>query len=1071
MRMRFLFVLLFCFALAAAAALAQTSTGSLTGTVRDDTGGVIPGATVTATRAATGATRTVVTSDSGIYRVLNISPGNYTIRVEMTGFKTAVDENVEVTIGELRRVDITLSIGDISEEVIVQSQAALLQKEEGRMSQLVESAEIQDLPLNGRNAFQLAQLGPGIYPTMGVTAQDDGGNAGDSFITNGQRHRANNFLIDGTDNNYVGIAGVPSVNPQVDMIEEFRVHTNNFSAEYGRNAGAIVNVLTKSGTNTLHGTVYEYHRNDVFDAREFFDDACTPKRPDCGEPPPLIQHTYGFTIGGPIIKDKLFAFGGYEGFRETAAESSTFQVESQEMLNWLRTNRPNSIALQLFDRFPLAGGAPSDPNFDPNDIEPLEVSKGTPAKTIYDQFNIRFDYTINDNDKFYVRYTDNEDSGPPTIVRASVDSVGAVEEKASTFSETHVFSPTVVNEFRVGWNMRKPNFDVQEGTFDVPTITITGFSPDFGAASNIPQFFSRHTYQLSDQLSWSRGDHSFKFGGEFRQGQENSDFQANTRGQYNFGDITEFLNDAPFQQSNLIDPVSGTPIGTPRHFRVNEWALYVQDDWKIKPNLTVNIGLRYENFRPPWEGDSIQSNVVLGSGNDLFERLANSSIQVFPDGKDIYEPDNNNFAPRLGFAWDPTGEGVWAIRGGYGISYNRIFMNITSNIKFNPPFAKSVTARGTALPIVYSIPTTIPTEFVNSAAGRFNPNILDPDLATTYVHSIFFGVQREVFSDWMLEANYVSTLGRKLYAQEHYNRFTGDGCEAGVCNTGNLDGFNQAWGVGLDDFLTASINQAYHGGQFSAQKRFTKGLAFRANYTWAKNIDDDTDVFGTTADDSGASVIENRKLDRALSSIHVANRFAANWVWDIPYLKTSDNWAVRNVLAGWQFNGLIALQDGSPANINADGNNCGQTTGGVIRGDFNCDGVTDDRPNDPGSFDLNSVNPKDARLGTSIFAPFSPTSNARLAFPRPVLGTIGNLGRNTFRYQGFSSVDVSLFKNVRIPWFKGETANWQLRWEVFNLFNRVNTRPWEENIASGNFGRTFSAQDAREMQFALKFIF
>ncbi len=723
MRMRFLFTLLFCFAFAAAAALAQTSTGSITGTVKDDTGGVIPGATVTATRTETGETRTVVTTDSGVYRVLNISPGNYTLRIEMTGFKTVVDENVEVTIGELRRVDVTMSIGDISEEVIVQSQAELLQKEEGRMSQLVESAEIADLPLNGRNAFQLAQLGPGIYPTMGVTAQDDAGNAGDSFITNGQRHRANNFLIDGTDNNYVGIAGVPSVNPQVDMIEEFRVHTNNFSAEYGRNAGAIVNVLTKSGTNELHGTVYEYHRNDVFDAREFFDGEDTA---------PLIQHTFGFTVGGPIVKDKLFAFGGFEGFREIAAESSTFQVESQEMLNWLRANSPNSVALRLFERFPLVGGAPSDPNFDPSNIQPVEVSKANPSKEEYDQWNVRVDYTINDNDKFYVRYTDNEDAFPPTIIRPSVDSVGGVIERASTFSETHVFSPTVVNEFRAGWNMRKPNFDVQEGTFDVPTITITGFSPDFGAASNIPQFFSRHTYQLSDQLSWSYGNHSFKFGGEFRHGQENSDFQANTRGQYNFGSITDFLNDDPFQQSNLIDPNTGTPIGTPRHFRVNEWAFYVQDDWKMTPNFTVNIGLRYENFRPPWEGDAIQSNVVLGQGSDIFERLANSTIQVFPDGTDIYEPDNNNFAPRLGFAWDPTGEGVWAIRGGYGISYNRIFMNITSNIKFNPPFAKSVTARGTDLPIVYSIPSTIPDEFVNSAAGRFNPNILDPDLATTY---------------------------------------------------------------------------------------------------------------------------------------------------------------------------------------------------------------------------------------------------------------------------------------------------------------------------------------------------
>ncbi|HSR51274.1 MAG TPA: TonB-dependent receptor [Acidobacteriota bacterium] len=1045
-------VLLFCGGM-----LAQTSTGSITGTVKDDTGGVIPGATVTATRPDTGETRTAVTGDSGVYRFLNVSPGEWTVRVEMTGFKTAVDENIEVTVGEIVRIDIALEIGEISDQVVVSGQAELVNKEEGRLSQLVQSAEIQDLPLNGRNAYQLAQLGPGIHPTMGVTSQDSGSNAGSSFITNGQRHRANNFLMDGTDNNYVGIAGVPTVTPQVDMIEEFRVHTNQFSAEFGRNAGAIVNVLTKSGTNQFHGTVYEFHRNDALDAREFFDDEDTA---------PLIQHTYGFTVGGPILKDKLFFFGGYEGFRETSGESSVNQVESQEMVQWLRENRPNSIALQLFERFPLVNGTPSDPNFDPDDPEPVEVPLFDASKANDDQWNTRIDWSISDNDKLYGRFTRQTREDPPTIVRPSVDNVGIITEQAFTLSETHVFSPTVVNEFRAGWNEREPNFDVQEGTFDVPTISIPGFGPDFGAANNIPQFFARHTYQASDQVSWSRGNHTFKMGFEFRHGRENSDFQANTRGTYGFEDLLAFLNDNPDSQDVLVDPATGLPTGTPRHFRVNEWATYIQDDWKVTPNFTLNLGLRYENFRPPYEADGIQSNVRLGSGNTIFERLATSDVVVVPEGEDVYEPDNNNFAPRLGFAWDPTGDGTWAIRGGYGISYNRIFMNITSNIKFNPPFSQAVTADlDNGLPIVYTIPVTVDPAVVSGAESRFNPNFLDPDLATTYVQSIFFGVQREVFGDWLLEANYVSTLGRKLYAQEHFNRFTGDLLD------GVADGFDPDYNIAADDFLVSDINQAYHAGQFSINKRFSDGVGFRLNYTWAKNIDDDTDVFGTTSEDPGASVIENRKLDRGLSSIHIGNRLAANWVWDLPWGRSSDNWFVRNVVGGWQFNGLVALQDGTPADVNADGSSFTQTTGGVIRGDFNGDGFTSDRPNDPGTFDSGSVNPSDARFGTSIFAPFSPTSNARLAFPRPTPGTNGTLGRNRFFYDGFNSVDLSLFKTFRMKWFGSEDARWQFRWEIFNVFNNVNTNPWQEDISSSNFGRTFSTQDAREMQFALKFIF
>ncbi len=244
---------------------AQTSTASLTGVVKDDTGGVLPGVTLTAVRTGTGESRTVLTGERGVYRFLSLPPGLYTLRAELTGFKTVVDKDLELTVGESKRVDLKLSLGQLTEEVVVQSEAEVVNKEEGRLSQLVESSEIKDLPLNGRNAYQLAQLGPGVTPAFGRLSQTSANNASASFMVNGQTHRGNNFLMDGTDNNYIGIAGTPTVTPQVDIIEEFRVNTNNFSAEYGRNAGAIVNVLTKSGTNALHGTVYEYHRNDALE--------------------------------------------------------------------------------------------------------------------------------------------------------------------------------------------------------------------------------------------------------------------------------------------------------------------------------------------------------------------------------------------------------------------------------------------------------------------------------------------------------------------------------------------------------------------------------------------------------------------------------------------------------------------------------------------------------------------------------------------------------------------------------------------------------------------------------------
>ena len=1060
--------ILITFSLAMMPMLAQTSTGSITGSVTDESGAVIPGATITATRTATGETRTVVSEDNGFYRVLNISPGVYTVRCEMPGFKTIVDENVEVTVGEIKTINFAMNIGEVSEEIIVSSVAETVNKEEGRLSQLVESAEIEDLPLNGRNAYQLAQLGPGVTPTFGRVSQSAGSNAGDSFQVNGQRHRANNYLLDGTDNNYVGIAGTPTITPQVDIIEEFRVATNSFSAEYGRNAGAIVNVLTKSGTNQLHGTLYHYHRNDALDAREFFDGE---------DPAPLIQNTFGFTIGGPIVKDKWFFFGGYEGFREVSGESEQFDVETQQLVDWTMANRPGSIAATLFSRFPLNSPLPTTGDDlgspapgvleigDPDGIPDLgEINIADPAKTESDQWNVRIDYSMSDNDKFYGRFTRQVTETPPNIIRPGVDSIGNVTEQAFTFSQTHVFSPVVVNEFRAGWNEREPNFNVQDGTFDVPTIRVDDVSAEagFGANSNIPQFFARHTFQFADQLAWSLNRHSLKFGFEFRHGQENSDFQANTRGNYGFDSILDFVDDESDNQTNLIDPVTFEPIGTPRHFRVNEWAFYIQDDWKVSPNFTLNLGLRYENFRPPYETDGIQSNVLLGPGDDIFERYATADFQVIARGDHVYDPDNNNFAPRLGFAWDPFGDGKLAIRGGYGVSYNRIFMNITSNIKFNAPFSKSVTASvDNGLPIVYTIPTTIDPETAGGATARVNPNFLDPDLATSYVHSIFFGLQREILPGWIAEANYVSTMGRKLYAQEHYNRFAGDLVD------GTLDTFNPAFSQN-DDFLTGSINQAYHSGQFSLAKRFRDGLGFRVNYTWSKNIDSDSDVFGATSDDSGAMDAANRNLDRGLSSIHVGNRFAANWVWEIPVYRTADNWFLRNVIGGWQLNGLIALQDGTPASINADGSTFTSTIGGVRRGDFNADGHSSDRPDDPG-FGSDDVTPSDARFG-SIFAGFV-NGDPRLAFPRPEAGVNGTLGRNTFFYPGFASVDLSLFKSFKMPWFGSETATWQFRAEFFNLLNNVNVNAWQEDIASSSFGESTSTQDAREIQFAIKLVF
>jgi outer membrane receptor protein involved in Fe transport len=1093
----FLRILACCLLLVPAVANAQSADATLTGAVKDSSGAVLPGATITVRNRGTNDSRTTLSNAEGLYRVTNLPRGSYDVKAELQGFQTVTQTDVLLTVGETVRLDFAMTVGGLNETVSVTSQATLVNTEEGRLSNLVDEKRVSELPLNGRNAFQLMELQPGATGNPGNVVL--GGSAGgNSAFVNGQRNRANNFLLDGTDNNDQFTAGRVAVNPNVDMIQEFRVSSNNFSAEFGRNSASVVNVVTKSGTNSVRGTAYEFLRNDALDARTVF----------AAEVDPLKFHQFGATTGGPIVKNKTFFFGSYEGLRVTRGVTLVRTVETPEFRQLVAQQFPKTIANFLFQDFPspaptsnirdtgrpVAGlatdsaannpGVTTNPNYAPQGALFRNVLQATPdgipdigtanipvsEKIDGDQFSIRGDHDLSASARLIARllWDDRTQDDKQNIPRHEGFNQ-PVDEKGRnlTLGYTHVISNRMVNETRFGYSYRKRGLLANnEG---VPSIGFDDGVVAFGNFATNPAFFEQKTFHWVDTVSWTLGDHGLKFGGEVRHIRDNSDF-AVRRGNYQFLNIQDFAMDEVSRVTIMgINPGTGLIEPNIRNFRFWETGFFVQDDWKLRSNLTVNLGLRHEWFGRPSEAHDLLTNLVLGPGSDIFEQIRTGTVgqvdQVVPD-------DWNNFAPRLGFSWDPWGKGKLAVRGGYGIAYERLFNNSITNIRFNPPFYSfavanpaNVTSQA-RIPIAYgpmnpdgttrNEPITITGEnhnigvqsglnIVGNIIG-WNPafgtsqqslRVPDPNTKDAYTHNWFVGTQTELFWNLVFEANYIGNVGRHFGRLVDYNTVRGDLFD------GRLDRLNPSFG-GIN-FRAMLARSEYHGVQFQVNKRYSRGFTAQVSYTLGKVKDTGSDV------QVGALPVDARALDLewAVADFDVRHRFVANWLWEVPFLKDAAG-LKGALLGGWQINGITALQSGFPFNVN--------TAAAYPTGDYNGDGVNNDRPNTP-SFGLEL--PDDSRQAY-IDGVFAAT-----AFPRP--DVLGDLPRNAYRGPGYASTDLSLFKNFRLP--TPHETKLQFRAEAFNLFNRVNLQRPNGNLAQGTFGRSTQSFAAREIQFALKLIF
>jgi hypothetical protein len=695
LRLPFLFLLLLL--LAPQSAKAQFSS-ALQGIVTDSQGGVLPGATVTVTNTTTVLVRDVVTSADGGYRVFSLGAGTYRVEVELAGFRKTERDAVNVGISETKRVDFTLEVSGIAENVTVAAATPLVETEQGRVSGRVDRIQLQEMPLNGRNLYNLIALQPGVTG-KGISAIfGAGGSGNDSFSgesaprinASGQRDEANSFTVDDTSTNGVARGGITNLTPNAESVEEVRVVANNFSAVDGRNSGAQIQVITKAGTNHLRGSGSYYFQNDTLSAKNVFET----------EVPAFSKKQFGYSIGGPIVRNQIFFFTSYEGLRQSGARGSLFSVETPEFRRFVQQTRPNSTAARLLRDF--APGADPTSNFrDLGSPAPGQSATG-PVDGIPDvgtafyvpeawrrgnQFNGRVDYELRPGkDRLYgnaYRTTSYTVNGG---IRPAFNVPVLETTHFANVNHTHLFQSTKLNELRVGM-MRLVGTPDTPSHLEIPGITVDGISAGFGTAS-YPRGWWQTNWHFKNVFTWAPSAHTWKMGGELRRMYGSAVNTTYYVPAYSFFGILNFANDEPRQMMRYVDPRTGEPVTAYSELRQTEWALFLNDDWKVNRNLTINAGVRYENYGTFVDKDGTLRNLIWGPGSTFAERLTSARVDLVDQ---FYPPDDNNIAPRLGFAWDPTGEARTSVRGGYGIAYDRLMNLPAENYRHNPPLRASVT--------------------------------------------------------------------------------------------------------------------------------------------------------------------------------------------------------------------------------------------------------------------------------------------------------------------------------------------------------------------------------------------
>ncbi|HEY6187864.1 MAG TPA: TonB-dependent receptor [Pyrinomonadaceae bacterium] len=1133
-------------------AQSQTS-GRISGTVRDEQGAALPGAEVIVTSKATSESRQVTSDADGNYFIPLLPPGEYTVTVTVQGFKKYVSEDVRVTITETTPINPVLSVGEVQEAVTVSAAPPVVQTEGAQLGRVVDTRAVSELPLATRNFTQILSLSPGAATYLPDNTAV--GRNSQNISVNGGRVTNNNFQINGVDANSMGTNSAPSLSvPAPETIQEFKVQTSLYDATFGRSGGGNIQAVTKSGTNEFHGSAYGYFRNDALNANNPFLKAAGVERPI------LRRNVFGGYIGGPIRRDKAFFFASYQGTRETNGASIINSLSSNILVDPKLTNDRSAATLQA--TYGLAA-------INPTALALLNVklangqfliptpqvggrySGSTPSVFDENQFNANFDYRFSDTDTLAFKFFAS--NAPQTLTLPSflgggpnVPGFGNFQRNNNrllSLQYVHIFSPTVFNELRAGYNFIRvdafPEEPVNDSTIGIaranasefPGLPLIQIAPAaggvvIGTSPTIDVKAVAPSTTLSDTLSITYGKHNLRAGGEFRYNENNYVLNFFTRGQIQFLNFTSFL------QGNAFVSVFGSGLGN-RSLRAHDYNFFVQDDWKVTPKLTLNLGLRYELDMPPYDtrgriatfdpalyvprplaiaGTPIGPPVggYVQAGNVIPEYDVASIPNV--DKRVVNSIDPNNFAPRVGFAYSPLDSGRMVIRGGYGIFYSRTsFQYITLNVIAPPTYVFGARV-GVPAPIPFSDPffaAPPPSQFPTLVPGvALSGTLFDRNIRTPYLQQYNFNVQYEVFKDYLFEAAYVGTHGVSLFRQIAINQAPLVAAGSSITNpvTGAVITTNTPanaalrapfQGVSVNGFFqnqsTAQSN--YNSLQLSLTKRFSTGLQFLASYTLAKSIDNASGQgggagVGGVVNPGGVgetSTIIGNQLDnranRGRSDFDRKHRFVFSFLYDLPRPQFAErSTAGRLLFSNWQVAGIITAMSGLPIDIVDTGAGSFYGLSGGSNPLARPNLVSDPFSNIPAGY---FFNPAAFARPVILAGQVIPSSGGTAV--AGALGTdIGNVGRNILRGPSQKNVDFSIIKRFRIT----ESKNLEFRTEFFNLFNQVNyANPISDLNAvaasggtidavtgrvtnPGSFGRIIStSNNPRLIQFALKFNF
>jgi hypothetical protein len=994
---------------------AQTFRGGIQGTVTDSTGAVVNGVEITVTNPATGFTRTTLTDATGNYFVSELPIGVYEVGIKAKGFRPATVKDVRVEVSASQQVNVELSPGAVSETVVITERAPMVDATQDTLGATLNAEQFQELPVSGRDFTKLLVMVPGSGGDPSGAA-DSAGSFG-LFSINGNRGRSNNYLLDGTDMNdgyrnlpainQGGVFGTPATILPMDALQEVSV-INSTEAEFGRNSGATVNIVTKSGTNSLHGSVYEYFRNNALDARNFFNPV--------GQPQNVFHNNqFGFSAGGPLRRDKTFWFVSYEGQREGVGIPTVATVPSQADINQAIADNGgvvNPVISKLLALHPWPTPAGGGENLVTSDK----------ANNRVDSVIAKIDHRFNENDLLTGRYYygNSDQSFPLALVGGGLlpgfNTVTPTDVNIVSVSHTHVFSPKLLTEVRFGYNRFHETFSPQDSTFDpstlglnmgtgpqdfgLPSISVAGFA-HLGANTSVPRGRIDTNWQFFDNFTWARGRHNWKFGYEFRRTFVDGFFDNGYRGQLSFASLDDFIAGVPSSGRQAQGNSS-------RQTFQNNHELYLQDNFRLSSHLAINYGVRWEYFG------------VIGEQKNRFSLL--DSAGNVNTVSQLYPRDLNNFAPRIGLAYDPAGNGSTVLRAGWGLYYDAFSQDFfVGQLPFNT-FNSGPAYNGVGPdPITFSFS---PAAVIQPGVSVFAPATfsasdvftVDQNIRTPYIQVYNINVQQAITRNVAVQIGYVGSQGRKLFRYVDINQ------------ANPATGLHAFPALGFVNQFQSSASSSYNSVQASVNFRDWHGLTSTVNYTWSHSIDNASDGQDYVPNATQPDNSFRPDLERANSNFDMRNHFNWTFTYRVPSLGH-----MKWVSSGWSVDGVATLSSGQPYNVNY-----------LFEGDFNGSGEFFGRPDVVGN-PLGGTNGRLQLLNLSAFAApcFVDSTGSTCTSNQH----FGNLGRNAFVGPNYRNLDFALAKDTKLT----ERLAMQFRVNVYNIFNHPNLA----NPLWPNFGVDF----------------